>query len=694
MTAAGITGELARSLRAAHQAALRTHESLQQWLLAAEDRPSAGPEPSAGGTALRATVDWNRQAGPSGITGLRVVPARSGQHRWELRQDGSPVAEVSGRTGAAALRQPWPDRTVPCPEDRFHPLVRTGPRDLGRGDLALLAEGAWGSVFGPAFQPADSPEGGTGWTGPVDFSLLDDVTLHGPGAGRYRQGRVRATVAFGVQAPETAVACLLSATWQALAVHALHLGLQLCLPRPSLIPWTGEPTHVEMVRPGSRSGPLTLTADIARAGLVPRPHVVADVCVTDAEGHRVARLHAAGCELREPAGTVLAPAPRGRSPRRDSTGEGVYAHELHMAHAAAGDLGVTYGASAHRSAGLVRPRLPSGGMRMLHRMADPPGERGTYPVGSAYTTEYDVPEQPWYLRDNAGTVPHLAYLEVSLQAAAFVGAALGASTEYPDEAWTVRNLEGRARLLRHADLRGRTVRQRTTLLAHTPLPGAVLQRYGYRLAVSDEACYEGEAVHGFFTLPVLAEQQGMDAGRRIPPWLRRQDPSTTRVRSFDAECGDHPARGRLAFLAGAEAEFVPGGGLHGLGYLLCSKPVDPDDWYFGRHFLGDPVMPGSCGIEMLVQMTGACLSGTGAISGDRLAELRPLPGAELRWTYRGQIQPHHREVQAEVHLREVVRDQDGLTVRAEGSVWRDGLRVYAVDGIALRAPARPEEEAV
>ncbi|MEU9193114.1 3-hydroxyacyl-ACP dehydratase [Streptomyces hundungensis] len=634
--------------------------------------------------ALRATLTWGETSRLLSLGDLQMVALppddRPDVLAWEVRHRGLTVAEVSGRGGPLALASTtWPVRQLPRPPRQFRALAQSVRDRLGRSDLDRLAAGDLAGVLGAPF----GPPGASAVQGTAVFALLDEVVVTGSGTGRHRQGRVTATTVGGAPAELTPWADLLTAAWQALHVHALHQGLHVCLPDPSVTPWTEEPVHIE-VRDGARlDGPLTLEADIVTIGLVPRPHVVADVSFGD--GHTtVARLHSVGCVLRERPGCELGPGDDGAVVRHTTGGERMFAHELHMAHAADGDLRIAHGTALHRSVRTIRPRLPRGDLLMLDRMLHAPAEQGRYPSGPTHVTEYDVPPSPWYVDENGGSVPHLALLESSLQAAAFVGASLGACAEFPDEDLTVRNLEGSSRLLRAVDLRGRTVRQRTTLLAHTPLPGAILQRYGYELAVGGETFYTGEAVHGFFTVPALAQQQGLDGGRLIPPWLRRQTP-TPGGGPLEAVAGGPSVSGRLAFLDRAETVFVGSGGRYGLGYLMCDKPVDPDDWYFSQHFLHDPVMPGSCGVEMLFQMTRACLRPAG-ISTDATPEPVPLLGAELRWTYRGQIQPHHRRIQAEVHLREVVRTDAGVNVRAEGSVWRDGLRIYAVDNIALYVP--------
>ncbi|MGI5532399.1 3-hydroxyacyl-ACP dehydratase [Streptomyces syringium] len=693
-----LTDEIARLARTAHHVMLQAHQALGEWILEGTSRPlparaedSGLPGPlavlEAGEaalsqltgqvpTAVRTTVTWHHDLPPH-TTGLRARATGSGTdpgaRTWTVHHEGRLIAEADCTTRPPAQE---PGRALPEYPRRFKPLARTTRPRVDASDLALLAEGRAAEVFGPSFGlPGDRPAP----AGPAGFRLLGAVTFSGLRAGRYRQGHLTATTRPGARAGWTS---LLEAAWQALQVHALRLGLHLCLPAPRFHPWNGEATGIDVPDTTRLGGPLTLEADIVSVGLVPRPHVVADVCVLDGP-HLVARLHGVGTVLREEPGAAVGPRDPAHTLRHTTGGEPTYTHEVHLAHAAEGDLGVTYGPSG-TSSQRIRPRPPRGDMLMVDRMLTAPHRQGEYPTGVTYTTEYDVPDDAWYLEENGGTAPNLLYLEASVQAAAFAGAAMGAGLEYPRENLTTRNLEGQACLLRAVDLRGRTIRQHTTLLAHTPLPGSVLQRYGYELMLGDDVFYRGQTVHGFFTEPVLAQQQGMDAGRLVPPWLHRRETPPATARTLDLDGGPRPGHGRLDFLAGASAELVPDGGTHGAGYLLCTKPVHADDWYFAQHFLHEPVMPGSCGVEMLFQMVKAFLFHTGVITESRLRALTPHPGAELRWTYRGQILPHHRQVQAEVHLRDVRREAGRLVARADGSVWRDGLRVYAVENIALQ----------
>ena len=53
------------------------------------------------------------------------------------------------------------------------------------------------------------------------------------------------------------------------------------------------------------------------------------------------------------------------------------------------------------------------------------------------------------------------------------------------------------------------------------------------------------------------------------------------------------------------------GGEFGRGVMRAELDVNPDLWFFGCHFKGDPVMPGCLGLDALWQMVGFYLGWLG-----------------------------------------------------------------------------------
>jgi 3-hydroxymyristoyl/3-hydroxydecanoyl-(acyl carrier protein) dehydratase len=139
-------------------------------------------------------------------------------------------------------------------------------------------------------------------------------------------------------------------------------------------------------------------------------------------------------------------------------------------------------------------------------------------------------------------------------------------------------------------------------------------------------------------------------------------------------------------------DVVPGGGKHGQGYLFGSREVADNDWYFDCHFHRDPVMPGSLGVEAVLQALQVYVMDSGLADGMGPVEFRIPLDTPYTWRYRGQILRGEGDMTFDVHVREVRRSESGeLIVVGDGSVWKPGLRIYELTGIAVAVrPARSE----
>ncbi|MFQ6198352.1 3-hydroxyacyl-ACP dehydratase [Streptomyces sp. NPDC000405] len=710
-TPTGIARMLAREAQRAHAAALDAHRALSAWqaglvaagtVLAPAPRPGGVPDvwERWGGpaSALRAAARALAEAmAPRPCPGVFTatwhdpVPYAPAPLRAHSAPDGACEA-LDGERAILTLRatddatdEGPPRRQVPRFPEEFHPHAVTDVHRLTRAELDALAAGDVAGVFGPAhdqrgLEPDELPA-------PWPARLLEEITV-GPRAGRYGQGLLTATARpaddgnVGPRWPYPVAAAL-----EALRVYAFHQGLHLCLPGARVLPLPGRPVRVEWrggpAGPETPGEPWRLTVEVVELGLLPRPYAVAD-CEITSGGRVVARLHDLGATVRERPGPGLAPHPDRGCCRKTSSGARARYHELHIAHTAEGDpaeLG-TLGAAVTAP---VRPRLPRAGLRMVDRVVDLHRSDGPKRAGARLVTEHDVPADPWYAREHGGGLPVFALMEMALQPLGLLGGLSGAAHAHPDRPLVCRNLEGRARLTRACDPRASTVVQESVLLSTAVMPGAVVDRYAFSLSTGGEVFCTGEAAHGYLTPEVLALRQGLDGGRETLPWLERRPVAPAGARRLDVRHDARLGRGRLALLE--DVVLVPGGGEHGAGYVLCDKAVDPGDWFFGRHFPHDPVLPGSVGVQMLFQAVRAFALYTGlADQASPGPGPEAVPGEELRWTYRGQILREHRRVRGEVHIREVRAAGGTVLVRADGSVWRDGLRIHRADNIAVALP--------
>ena len=110
------------------------------------------------------------------------------------------------------------------------------------------------------------------------------------------------------------------------------------------------------------------------------------------------------------------------------------------------------------------------------------------------------------------------------------------------------------------------------------------------------------------------------------------------------------------------------GGAHGRGFVHAELDVDPDQWFFQCHFLGDPVMPGCLGLDALWQIVGFYLGWAGGAGRGRA-----LGVGEVKFT--GQVTPKCKLVSYKIDLKRVIMRNRVLGI-ADGLLEVDGKPIY------------------
>ncbi len=334
------------------------------------------------------------------------------------------------------------------------------------------------------------------------------------------------------------------------------------------------------------------------------------------------------------------------------------------------------------------PRIPNGDLLLVSRVIDIQGERFKSVAGTSIHTEYDVPEDAWFYRDSPYPVmPYSVYMEIALQPCGFLSAYHGPTLDYPDIDFYFRNLDGRGTLYRDVDMRGRTITNHVTLLRNTILQGTIIQTFSFACYDGDELFYEGEATFGYFTIQALNSQAGLDTGKQVFRWLDTVDLSDWPV--IDVNPHADIGKGYLRLGTG-QLEFtdiiqvVPGGGKYEQGYAYAHTVIDPTAFYFACHFYQDPVMPGSIGVETIMQAMQAYAIESGLsdeFTHPRFAQTDG--GHTIVWKYRGQILTDSEKSHVEANIKRIERDPGKITLYADASLWRDNLRIYEITDIAL-----------
>lgn len=650
--ALGPIGELRTGLVAAHRAALGAQVALQRALW--QRATGTAADTASGGRQLALTSgaasshssrtafgapDAAHPAGdgatPTGSRGSAAESARFPGNRQAAADDHLPI------TSAAA--------GIVAREGAFKPLARTGRTQLDRAALELLAQGAVAEVFGPGHQRHGVEVAVRLAAGePLVLTGIESIELYG-GTG---DGRV---VARYDGAPGAAAR-------QAAEVFALFTGMHLCLSGSTL---SGATPAVS----GATQGTVELV--VTSLDLVPRPYVAATASFAGGEPSVAVQVTVA-----EPAGAGVGPGQAAPS---------LLLNEFHMTHLARGDQAIAMGPEFAEYTGVRATRLPTGGLLLVDRVRDFDGARGTLDAAS-YTTEYDSPADSWYYADTANdSMPHFVYMETSLQAALLMGYYAGPTLTQPGVTLSLRNLGGTATVLRQVDLRDRTIEQSSRMLSTTILPGSSLQTFDYTLSVDGEPFYTGETMFGYFSDEALANQTGLDAGRPAPSWLAENPQAPVRTIDVAARRADPaaPLCSRRALTLIDRVDVVDGGGKHGAGYLHSLRAIDPDDWFFARHFHLDPVIPGSLGVESVIHAVQEWLVDAGHTAGMADPVFRIPADIPFSWRYRGQFLPTDGTVELEAHIKELRRGPHGVIAVVDGSLWKPGLRIYEVTDLAV-----------
>lgn len=589
---------------------------------------------------------------------------------------------------------------------RFKPLVRTDRTRLSGEDLEKLAAGDLGAVFGPEWdQRADGCNPSVRLPG-GRMRMLDEVVRIDRLGGPCGLGEIEAVHRvdpdawyFGchfVGDPVLPGSLIGEGGTQLLQVFAMYLGLHLVFPDAEFQAVPGLRTEFKVrsqVIPGSPD--IRYHAEITDITMLPRPTVIADITVYQGD-KPIMVVNDFGIRIREKPGTPHRPERGGIPPflgRRNHRGEPVIMNEFHAAHAAQGDLATAMGPEFEIYRGRRAPYIPNGDFLFTDRMLRLDGTRGVLEPGAQLVTEYDAPREAWYFTENSNPhMPNCVFMETSLQSAILLGYYLGPTLADPDTDYGIRNLDGRATLVADVDLRDRTIRQESELLSSHAMSGAIIQSFRYRLEVDGRTCYVGESTYGYFSEQALAHQVGLDGGRHVPTWLEQQEIAPGRVRTVPVRSDDawfRPAPGTGLRLADGHlrlvdsVDVVADGGAHGLGYVRGRRRIDPADWYFDRHFHLDPVMPGSLGVESVIQALQVFVIDTGLADDLGPAEFAMATGVELTWKYRGQVSRTDPEMTFEAHVTDIRREDDRVVVIADASVWKSGLRIYQVGGVAV-----------
>jgi 3-hydroxymyristoyl/3-hydroxydecanoyl-(acyl carrier protein) dehydratase len=328
------------------------------------------------------------------------------------------------------------------------------------------------------------------------------------------------------------------------------------------------------------------------------------------------------------------------------------------------------------------------------------GERLNFKQPSTIYAEYDVPANAWYYQQNASaTMPYSILMEIALQPCGLLGAYLGSTLPFADKNLFFRNLDGTGELLElpmGTDWRGKTIHNKAVLVSSVALGGTVLQNYTFELSIDGQVFYQGKSSFGFFPADALAQQVGLDKGKAIAPWYQQQnlaakdymrinlDSLYGKMKLFQA-----PAHKPHYRLAGEQLslldhlKIVKDGGKYGKGYIYGHQAINLYDWFFTCHFYQDPVMPGSLGVEAILQAMQTFALQQDLGKGFESPRFVQVSHHKTVWKYRGQILQGVKNMHCEVHFKTIEQRGQQLVIIGDAYLWNEQTRIYQVTDLAL-----------
>jgi len=383
----------------------------------------------------------------------------------------------------------------------------------------------------------------------------------------------------------------------------------------------------------------------------------------------------------------------------------------HMFEFATGNISKCFGPDFDVYKGRIPPRTPCGDLQVVTQVVEVQGERLDLKKTSSCIAEYYVPSDAWYFTKNSvnNWMPYSLIMEIALQPNGFISGYMGTTLKYPEKDLFFRNLDGSGDLIKQVDLRDKTIVNKSVLLSTTMAGGMIVQSFTFELYVKNESAaaqsleshdlfYKGTAVFGYFGADALTNQLGIDNGKVTHPWFVDNNTPKSDIKVIDLSNSNLPlyqaplnkphyklAGGQMNFID--TVSIVEGGGKASVAYVYGERTIDATDWFFRYHFHQDPVMPGSLGVEAVIE-----LMQTYALENDLGKQFTNprfiAPATLVKWKYRGQITPLNKQMSLDVHITDIVKTAgaDGkgeVRLIGDANLSKDGLRIYEVKDIVL-----------
>jgi 3-hydroxymyristoyl/3-hydroxydecanoyl-(acyl carrier protein) dehydratase len=335
-------------------------------------------------------------------------------------------------------------------------------------------------------------------------------------------------------------------------------------------------------------------------------------------------------------------------------------------------------------------RLPAPPYLLMSRVLSVHAEEESFKLPATIESEYDIPANAWYFQGSQKQrMPLCVLMEIALQPCGWLSNHYAFSTKEEVELF-YRNLDGTMELFEPITPADEVIRLQVKATSISRVSGMVLLAFEVVGTVKERTVLKMSTGFGYFSEAALAAQVGVNpAAADLEILNRPSNLDWALKRSSGADQGLQSKSsllptGMLGILDSITG-FWPGDGASGLGFIRAEKEIDPGEWFFKAHFYTDPVMPGTLGIQSIIELVEFYMLHTGLDEGLAAPHFETVTdGQRLKWKYRGQVLPNRKHMVVTAEVLAVKREQHSVTVTASASLWIDGVCIYQIASISVR----------
>jgi 3-hydroxymyristoyl/3-hydroxydecanoyl-(acyl carrier protein) dehydratase len=320
------------------------------------------------------------------------------------------------------------------------------------------------------------------------------------------------------------------------------------------------------------------------------------------------------------------------------------------------------------------PRIPNGDLLMIDQITAISGEPRKISPPASISSEFTVRQESWFLdENNYPGVPLSILMEIALQPCGILSAYLGTSLMLPVENNRFRNLDGIINFICSPDLIGKTICNHAVLKDAFTSGGMHIQKYSFELSLDGSIFMKGDSTFGYFTKMAMEQQTGLGP-------LQPQIDTSIEANAVPIQL-ENKHKKHLDLLN--KVSFVSNSENGGNTIIFGEKNLSKDEWFYTNHFYQDPVMPGSLGVEAIMQGLWAYIKEIRYIEKFRNPVFSFLNKTPLTWKYRGQVTPSNQNIRFQVRLQNIHISTSEITITANADFWVDTLRIYSINNLAL-----------